>query len=61
MNKTFVNGKQAVGVIVLDDSRPSNDTLTRVIDEIINALSPRNRKVVEEAKIDLLRINSKKQ
>lgn len=55
MDEPLVNVKHTVGVVVLDDKRPSNDILTLVLDKIILAVAPRNRKIVEEVKSDLLR------
>lgn len=55
MDEPKVTMRHSVGMILLDNSRPSDEKLASVIDEIIRAVAPHNRKVVEGVKSDLLK------
>lgn len=55
MDKPLINVKYSMGVILLDASRPSKEIMKIVLDEIINAVAPHNRKIVESVKSDLLK------
>ena len=55
MNEPKVALGRSVGMYLLDNSRPSNAEIAQVINEIILAVAPHNRKFVEGVKSDLLR------
>ena len=58
MDEPKVTLAHSVGMSMLDNTRPSNEEIVRIIDEIILAVAPQNRKFVEGVKSDILRYSN---
>ncbi len=43
-----------VGMVVLDDQQPSEQTISTVIDTILPALDPKNRSILEDVRRSVL-------
>jgi hypothetical protein len=52
-----LQSKFVTGIVVLNDSQPSDKSVSSVADAIIRAVDPANRSIVEQARRDVLELS----